>query len=145
MTVAGRTVLDVGTGSGIVAIAAALAGARAVLAADVDPYAIVATRLNAAANGVDVETRLGDLTLLPPPAVDMLAIGDLFYDAATAARVLDFARQHQAAGASVLIGDPLRAHLPLPALDEVARYAVSELSGRSDDKSKPACVFRLRD
>jgi predicted nicotinamide N-methyase len=140
-----RSLLDLGTGSGIVAIAAVLAGARQVQAADVDPYAIAAARLNAAANGVEIATLLADLTLRPPSsAADVLVIGDLFYDPDTAPRVLNLARRHAAMGAMVLIGDPLRAHLPLDLLDEVARYSVSELTGDIGEGAKPACVYRLR-
>jgi predicted nicotinamide N-methyase len=142
--VAGRSLLDLGTGSGIVAIAACLAGAGPVRAADIDPYAIAAARLNAEANGVAFETELGDLTANPPAAIDVLAIGDLFYDADTAARVLRFAQASAAQGALVLIGDPRRAHLPLDLLEEVAAYSVSELSGAADHNAKPACVYRLR-
>lgn len=138
----GRAMLDLGTGSGIVAIAACLAGARQVTATDIDPYAIAATAVNAEANGVVVETVLGDLTASSPVPIDVLTIGDLFYDAATAERVLDLARHHAALGAIVLIGDPLRAHLPLSSLEEVARYTVSEFTGAIGDM--PAAVFRLR-
>ena len=142
--VAGRSLLDLGTGSGIVAIAACLAGAGPVKAADVDPYAIAATKLNAEANGVSIETELGDLMIEPPAPIDVLAIGDLFYDAGTAARVLRFAQASAARGTLVLIGDPRRAHLPLAILDEIAAYSVSELSGAADHNAKPACVYRLR-
>jgi predicted nicotinamide N-methyase len=142
--VAGRSLLDLGTGSGIVAIAACLAGADPVLAADVDPYAIVAAKLNAEANGVAFETALGDPTRDAPAPVDVLTIGDLFYDADTAARVLRFAQASAAQGAVVLIGDPRRAHLPLDMLEEVAAYSVSELSGAADHNARPACAYRLR-
>jgi predicted nicotinamide N-methyase len=144
--IAGRTLTDLGTGSGIVAIAARLSDARHVTAADVDPYAIAAARLNAAANGVEVETFLGDLTLSPSPSrpADVLAIGDLFYDPDTAPRVLNLARRHAAEGSLVLIGDPIRAHLPLAMLEEVVRYSVSELTGAVGEGAKPACVYRLR-
>jgi predicted nicotinamide N-methyase len=142
--VAGRSLLDLGTGSGIVAIAACLAGAGPVRAADVDPYAIAAAKLNAEANAVAFETELGDLTTAPPAPVDVLAIGDLFYDADTAARVLRFAQASAAQGALVLIGDPHRAHLPLALLEEMAAYSVSELSGAADHNAKPASVYRLR-
>jgi len=144
LLVAGRTLLDLGTGSGIVAIAAAVAGAAHVTAADIDPYAIAAAGLNAAANGVTVETSLGDPTSLPPAAVDVLAIGDLFYDADIATRVFALARRLAAAGSLVLIGDPMRTHLPLASLDEVARYRLSELTGAAHPSGKPACVYRLR-
>jgi predicted nicotinamide N-methyase len=141
--VAGRSLLDLGTGSGIVAIAACLAGAGPARAADVDPYAIMAAKVNAEANAVAFETELGDLTAKPPASIDVLTIGDLFYDADTAARILRFAQASAAQGALVLIGDPLRAHLPLDMLAEVAAYSVSELSGAADHNAKPACVYRL--
>jgi len=142
--VRGRTLLDLGTGSAIVAIAAALVGAGHVRAADIDPYAVAAARLNAAANGVEIETFLGDLTIAPLSPVEVLTIGDLFYDPDTAPRVLNLARAHAAAGALILIGDPIRAHLPLAALEEVTRYPVSELTGDLDKAAKPAFVYRLR-
>ena len=141
--VAGRSLLDLGTGSGIVAIAAGLAGARPVQAADVDPYALAAARVNASANGVTIETIEGDLTIAPTTPVDVLAIGDLFYDHDIAPRVLKLARAYAAAGTQVLIGDPVRAHLPLDELAETARYSVSELSGAAGPGAKPACVYGL--
>jgi len=142
--VVGRKVLDLGTGSGIVAIAAALAGARSVMATDIDAYAIVAARLNAAANRAEIETFAGDLTRTADQPSDVLAIGDLFYDPVIALHVLEFARRRAAEGTLVLIGDPIRAHLPLNELIEAARYSVSELSGAAGPGAKPACVYRLR-
>src|SRR5256885_14550221 len=54
-TVAGRSVLDLGSGSGLVAIAAAKAGAAHALAADIDEFALSAIALNARANDVSVD------------------------------------------------------------------------------------------
>lgn len=139
-----RSVLDLGTGSGIVAIAAALAGARSVTAVDVDPYALAAARLNAAANHVDIETKLGDLAQESTDPSDVLTIGDVFYDPDLATRVLGFARRQAAAGKLVLIGAPIRAHLPLRELVETARYSVSELSGAAGAGAKAACIYWLR-
>lgn len=53
--VAGQTVLDVGSGSGVVAVAAARAGAKRVLACDLDRAALAAVRANAQLNGVKIE------------------------------------------------------------------------------------------
>lgn len=141
-TVAGRRVLDLGAGSGLVAIAARLAGASAVTAADVDPYAVTATRLNAAANGVAVETAQGDLTAGNPPDVDLMLVGDLFYDPDLATQVLAFLERCVAAGIAVLIGDPWRAPLPADRLRVVAEYAVADF-GDPDGAARAAAVFEL--
>src|SRR5436190_9988461 len=60
-TVAGRAMLDFGAGSGLVAIAAAKAGALSVTAADIDPFAAAAIAANAALNGVAIEVVTGDV------------------------------------------------------------------------------------
>jgi predicted nicotinamide N-methyase len=120
--VAGRRVLDLGAGSGLAAIAAAKAGAARVTAADIDPYAIAATALNAAANNVTVATRLGDLTTGPPPAIDMVLVADLFYAADLAERVTGFLDRCLAANIDIMIGDPWRAYLPRKRLKLLAEY-----------------------
>lgn len=140
--VAGRRVVDLGTGSGIIAIAVALAGAARVTAVDADPYALVAARLNAKANQVAIDTVLDDLSV--PGEAEVLAVGDLFYDADIAARMLPLVRQQVARKVLVLIGDPIRSHLPLAELTEIARYDVSELTGASGKGARPACVYQLR-
>lgn len=139
---AGKRVLDLGAGSGLVAIAAMLAGAAQGIAADVDPYALTATRLNAEANGVTVETLLGDLTGGDPPDVELMLVGDLFYDPDLAARVLAFLEHCVGAGIAVLIGDPWRAPLPADRLRVVAEYAVADF-GDAAGALRKAAVFEL--
>ena len=134
--------LDLGAGSGLVAIAAALSGADAVTAADVDPYAITAARLNAAANGVTVETVLGDLTAGDPPEVEVMLVGDLFYEPDLAARIEPFLRRCLGAGIEVLIGDPWRATLPTDRLRVVAAYEVADF-GDVEGAARAAAVFEL--
>ncbi len=124
--VAGRRVLDLGCGSGLVAIAAAKAGAAAVLAADIDRYAVAATQVNADANGVVVEAVHGDLTEGRVPAVDLILAGDVFYDPEPAARVMPFLARCRAAGIEVLVGDPRRAPLPVDRLRGLAEYRFAE-------------------
>ena len=118
-TVAGLRVLDLGCGSGLVAIAAARCGARHVTAVDVDPYAIAAATLNAALNAVTVEGRCADLLDGPVPQADLVLVGDLFYEAALARRVVGFLDRCVAAGCPVLVGDPGRKPLPRARLQEI--------------------------
>jgi len=139
--VTGRRVLDLGAGSGLVAIAAAKAGAHAVIASEVDPYAIAALRLNAAANGVAIEAALGDLTAGPPPAVDLVAVGDLFYDRDLAGRVTAFLDRCRAAGIEALIGDPWRAFLPRARLRLIAEYDVADFGRAESAATTPSAVF----
>jgi predicted nicotinamide N-methyase len=139
-SVAGRHVLDLGAGSGIVGIAAAKAGAAKVYAADVDPYAISAIELNTTLNHVVIDAIRADLTKGEPPEVDVICIGDLFYDAALAESVIAFLDRCLAQGITILIGDPWRAHLPTVRLRLLAEYAVSDF-GKDTTRTGPAGVF----
>lgn len=121
-TVKDQRVLDLGAGSGIVGIAAMKAGAAHGLAADVDRYAVAAIPLNAEANGVSIDTYLGDMTERSPPEADVVLVGDLFYEAALARRVSAFLDRCLDAGMSVLVGDPRRTFLPLQRLELLAEY-----------------------
>jgi len=140
-TVSGRRVFDLGAGSGIVGIAAARAGAREVIAADVDPYAVAATGLNAALNGVAVSALHADPTAGPPPAVDVVAVGDLFYERGLAGRVAAFLDRCLALGLEVLIGDPWRAHLPRRRLRLLANLAVSDFGDAGGPKRGAVFAF----
>ena len=140
--VAGRRVLDLGAGSGLVAIAAALAGAAEVMAVDIDPHAVAATQLNAEANGVAVRCVRNDPLEGEPPEVDLVLVGDLFYATDLATRAEAFLRRCRAAGVAVLIGDPWRATLPTERLRVVARHAVSDY-GDPTGASRDAAVFEL--
>jgi len=122
--VAGRRVLDLAAGSGLVAIAAALAGAHAVTANDIDPYSAAAITVNARANGVTVRIVLEDLLDAEIPDTDVVLAGDVFYDRAMAARVLPFLRTLSDNGVAVLVGDPQRAHLPHDQFTALAIYDV---------------------
>jgi predicted nicotinamide N-methyase len=121
--VAGRDVLDLATGSGLIAIAAARAGARPVTANDIDPLSLAAARVNATANGVDVRFAEGDLLETDGRYAVVLA-GDVFYSREMSGRVLPFLRRAAARGALVLVGDPGRAYLPTGGMIERASYDV---------------------
>jgi len=140
-TVAGRRVLDLGAGSGLVGIAAAKAGASEVIAAEIDRNGIVALGLNAAANGVAITIVGEDITAGPPPAVDLVLAGDVFYGKAVARRVVPFLERCLAAGIEVLVGDPGRAWLPRRRLRLLGEYLVPDVGGNGASAPTPSGVF----
>ena len=141
--VAGKSVLDLGTGSGLTAIAAKVAGATSVLAADIDRLALAATRLNAAANAVEVETTADDHLAGPPRAFGVVLVGDLFYERELAARVLAFIEAAARAGALVLIGDPKRSYFPAGRFTLASEYQVPVTRELEDAEIKRTSVWRL--
>jgi predicted nicotinamide N-methyase len=141
--VAGRRVLDLGAGSGLTAIAAMKAGAATVLAADIDTIALVATELNALANGVTAATTAGDLLAAPPGGYDLVLVGDLFYERQLAERVLAFIEAAVAGGAVILIGDPQRNYFPKGKFQHVAEYSVPVTRELEDALIKRTAVWRL--
>ena len=139
--VAGRRVLDLGAGSGLVAIAAMKAGAARVDAAEIDPFGVAAISLNAAANGAAVHIIARDILGGPPPAVDVVTVGDLFYERALAERVTVFLDRCVAMGTVVLIGDPERAYLPYGRLRLLAEYPTPDVGEVEDAAMKVSRVF----
>jgi predicted nicotinamide N-methyase len=110
--VTGRSVLDLGSGSGLVAIAASMAGASPVLASEVDPLAIAAIKLNARANGARPPAIVGDVLDGDGAGTEVILAGDVWYSRPLAERVLGFFDRAMARGASVLTGDIGRTFLP---------------------------------
>lgn len=141
--VSGKRVLDLGSGSGLSAIAAAKAGAAHVIAADVDQFSVAAVRLNAAINSVAIETTASDLLSAQPPPLDVLLIADLFYERALAEAVMAFATAARAQGAEVLVGDPRRSYFPRANFLEIATYAVPVTRELEDAELKRTSVWRL--
>ena len=141
--VAGRDVVDVATGSGLVAIAASLSGAAHVRATDIDELAVAATRLNATLNGVPVEAAAVDVRDLTVAPGTLVTVGDVFYDENIAALMLRELSRLAASGAEVLVGDPHRAYLPRDALQVVADYDVDVETDIEDAPVKPSLVARL--
>jgi predicted nicotinamide N-methyase len=139
--VAGRRVLDVASGSGLVAIAAAKAGAAEVTANDIDPYALAAVAMNAAANGVTVAVNEGDLLDGDGGDADVILAGDAFYDPELAARMLGFLRRAAARDARFLVGDPGRGHLPDRWLTVLTSYLARGLGAAEDAELTEVSVF----
>jgi predicted nicotinamide N-methyase len=143
--VTGRRVLDFGSGSGLVGIAAMQAGAANVDAVDIDPFAMAAIQLNARANDVRVSPMRRDMIGEPPPAeIDVLLAADCWYEAGLASVVTPWLTSVAAAGVDVLIGDPGRRFLPAEALEEIAEYEVRTTSALEDQDQRMARVYRLR-
>jgi predicted nicotinamide N-methyase len=142
--VGGRRVLDLASGSGLAAIAAALAGAASVTANDIDPHALSAIGWNARANGVAITGSHGDLLDGDGADADVVIAGDVFYSRGMAARVLPFLERAAARGATVLVGDPGRAYLPRERLETVASYPVESPGALEDAQLDRTSVLKLR-
>jgi predicted nicotinamide N-methyase len=138
--VRGKRVLDLATGSGLVALAARRAGARAVLACDVDPLAGEAVAANAAANRLAVAWLQADLLDREPPDVDVVLAGDVLYEQGMAGRVLAWLESFNGV---VLLGDPGRDYLPHGRFTEVAAYDVPTTRELEGTEVKRTRVFRI--
>ena len=122
--VRGRRVLDIACGSGMIAVAAAHAGAAEVWANDIDPVCEAAVWLNAQANNVSIDWLGGDLLEAPAPAVDVILAGDIFYQKQMAERFLAWLGEAAARGIEVLVGDPGRAYAPKNDLTPLVEYDI---------------------
>jgi len=141
--VAGRRVLDLGSGSGLTAIAAKKAGAAHVLAADIDAFALAAIGLNADSNGVAVEVSGDDPLAAQPNGFDVILAGDMFYERPLAERVLALLENAGKDGARVLVGDPGRSYFPKARFRQVASYAVPVTRELEDAEIKNTAVWEL--
>jgi predicted nicotinamide N-methyase len=141
--VAGRDVLDLATGSGLVAVAAARAGARPVTANDIDPLSVAAAAANAQANDVDVRLVEGDLLQTDDRYAVILA-GDVFYSREMSARVLPFLRRAAGRGSLVLVGDPGRAYLPTDRMIKRASYDVPVIESLESVPVRHTTVWQVR-
>jgi predicted nicotinamide N-methyase len=144
--VRGRHVIDVASGSGLVAIAAAMAGAAAVTAYDIDPLAAAAIGVNADANAVTVQAVCADILdddRSPEPGIDLVLVADAFYQRELADQVMRFIERARARGTAVLAGDFGRAYLPRARLTPLASYDVPGLSVLEDSDIKSTTIWAL--
>ncbi|MDG4876792.1 methyltransferase [Mesorhizobium sp. WSM4935] len=141
-TVRGKRVLDFASGSGLVAIAAAKAGAAQVIAADIDPFCETAIAINLEANGIEAQF-LGTDCVGTDDGWDVVLAGDVFYDKAFADRLLPWFTSLKARGAEILVGDPGRAYLPKTGLEQLAVYQVPVTRVLEDAEVKRTTVWRL--
>ena len=141
--VAGRSVLDFGAGSGLVAIAAAKAGAVCVLAAEIDHFAAAAIAANAALNEVAIAVTTADVLDTCDPRWEVVTAGDVCYERPMADRVTAWLRVLAAGGGLVLLGDPGRAYLPSHGLHERARYLVPTSREIEDRESRDGVVWEV--
>jgi predicted nicotinamide N-methyase len=144
--VAGKRVLDLASGSGLVAIAAARVGAAPIIANDIDTFAHAAMALNAEINAVYIDIVGHDMLEVSGdagPRYDVILVGDLFYEQSTAARALAFLDRHRALGARVLIGDPGRTYLPRERLQQLCEYRIPVTRELEDNEIKRTSVWLL--
>lgn len=143
-TVAGRRVFDMGSGSGLCAIASMRAGAAEAAGADIDAFAAAAIGLNARANGRRVTVVYRDVLEDEPPEVDVILAGDCWYDARIAGRIMPWLRRARDRGIDVLLGDPGRRYLPIDDLVEIAAYDVRATTELEDLGNTQGRVHVLR-
>ena len=140
--VEGRTVLDLGAGAGLAAIAALKAGAVSALCADVDRVSLAAAQLNAQANGVTIAVTSDDLLAVAPRPFDIVIVGDLFYERALADRVTTYIEQAKGQRSLILIGDPQRSYFPRGRFEKIAEYRVPVTRELEDSEIKLTAVWR---
>jgi predicted nicotinamide N-methyase len=142
-TVRGREVLDIGSGSGIVAIAAAKAGASRVVAAEIDPFAAAAIALNMALNGVTIRIETRDLLDRAAAGWGVALAGDICYEEPMSSRAMTLLRRIAARGRLALLGDPGRSYLPRSGLIERARYTVLTSRELEDRDEREGVVWQV--
>jgi predicted nicotinamide N-methyase len=141
-TVAGRSVLDFASGSGLIAIAALKAGATTATASELDAIALVAIATNAEENGVRLAATSADL-IGRDEGWEVVLVGDAFYEKPLADRLLPWLEALASRGAIVLVGDPGRSYFPKSGLARLATYEVPVTRALEDAEIKRTSVWRL--
>ena len=141
--VRGKLVLDLASGSGLVAVAAAMAGAAQAVANDIDPMCEAAVALNAELNGVSIDYLGGNLLDGDPPDYDVILAADVFYEQTPARLFRTMLERAHANGSAILAGDPGRTYFPRDAFRQVAEYAVETTTEIENHPVKTARVWTL--
>ena len=139
---AGKSLLDFGSGSGLVAIAAAIAGAAPVIAAEIDVGACTAIEANAQTNGVFIEPIQNDL-IGCNGRWDVICAGDMCYERPLAKCAVVWLRGLAAAGSEVLLGDPGRSYFPKTGIEKLCTYQVPTSRELEDRDMRETSVYRL--
>ncbi len=140
--VANKDVLDFGAGSGLVAIAAAKAGAMRATAADIDPFAYAAIKMNAAANSAIVAATTNDL-IDSDGNWRVILVGDMCYERPLAERLMAWLLDRATHGAAVLMGDPGRSYFPKGGVEKLKTYHVQTSRDLEDREIRQTSVYRL--
>ena len=135
--------LDVTSGSGLVAIAAAKAGARRVEASEIDAIACAAISANAEANGATVIVIEGD-PIGRDAVPEVVLVGDAFYEKPLADRLLPWLERLAGRGATILLGDPGRSYFPKNRFELLQTYEVPVTRALEDSELKRTSVWRLQ-
>lgn len=140
--IAGKRVVDFASGSGLVAIAANLAGAASVHAVDIDPWTQAAIKLNSRLNNVGLESSHADIVDTRLDA-DVLLAGDVFYDKSFADRLVPWFEVLTKAGVTIIVGDPGRSYCPRDRMQPLATYQVPVTRALEDAEVKKTTVWRF--
>jgi predicted nicotinamide N-methyase len=142
-TVHGKRVLDLASGSGLVALAAARSGAAEVIANDIDPMCEAAIAVNSDLNGATIRYLGGNLLKAGLPNVDVILAADVFYEQTPARHFLAYLKRAHAGGIAIYAGDPGRSYFPSGAFTQVAEYAVETSREIENAPMKTARVWTL--
>jgi predicted nicotinamide N-methyase len=140
--VAGKRVVDFASGSGLVAIAANLAGAASVHAVDIDPWTEAAIKLNSRLNNIELESSHTDIVDARLDA-DVLLAGDVFYDKSFAERLIPWFEALAESGVTIIVGDPGRSYCPRDRMQSLATYQVPVTRALEDAEVKQTTVWRF--
>jgi len=141
--VAGKAVLDFASGSGLVGIAAKMAGAATVLATDIDKVALAAIELNAQINKVDLDASSRDVLDSEDCPWDLIVAGDVCYEKPMAEKTFAWLRRCSAGGAKALMADPGRAYLPKTGLMRLAQMNIACSLDIEDKSDRDVAIYQI--